>query len=165
MKNLSYLFVLLFCLSFLTQCGGKKEKELSEKGELLISQTWKLQPNESLKSNTDSIEGETGIKADIKLEGDVGKFANFVAESLVFGRDSKDKSKLSYSSQVGEGMLSLKTLGYWDLEGDKLTMREWDNEKSQEKEPVHYTIVELTKEKLVLKNTASGSTKIYFPKK
>jgi len=147
-------------------CGGKKA-QLSEKGQLLTSIQWKLDPNATLKGTTDAIKDTTGITADIQLQGDVGKIANFIAETLIFAPDKKDPSKLSYSRTIGEGFLSSSVLGYWEFNADEsaIIMKEWDSQAGKEKDPVTYTIVELSPEKLVLQKEGDASPNIYFPKK
>ena len=156
-------------------CGGGKDKDaakdekvvLTEKGTLLSSITWKLDPNATLKGTTDVIEDTTSIKANIELKGDVKSFADFVAETVVFGPDKADPTKLSYSRTIGEGILSSTVLGYWNFNEDEsaIIMREWDSQLGKEKEPVTYKIVELSKDKLVLQKEGDASPNIYFPKK
>ena len=149
-------------------CGGGGQKAtLSEKGELLTSIDWKLDPNATLKGTTDLVEDTTGITADIQLGGDVEKIANFLAETIVFGTDKKDPSKLSYSRTIGEGLFSSSVVGYWEFNADEsaIIMKEWDKQAGAEKEPVTYTIVELSPEKLVLQKEGDASPNIYFPKK
>lgn len=131
-----------------------------------MAHDWKLDPNATIKETTDDIKDSTGITADITLGGDVETFANFVAETLVFGEDTKDKSKLSYSRTIGEGLLSSSVLGYWSLSEDEssVIMREWDNQKGEEKAPVTYKIVELTDTKLVIQSEGSTSPSVYNAK-
>lgn len=159
-------------------CGGgkgeskeeKKENEkvvLSEKGDLLCSISWKLDPNATLKGSTDSLEDATNVTANIELKDDVKKIADFVSETVVFGIDGKDATKLSYSRTIGEGFFSVSVLGFWNFNEDEsaIIMREWDSQAGQEKAPVTYKIVELTKDKLVLLKDGDVSPNIYFPKK
>jgi hypothetical protein len=148
-------------------CGGGGEKAtLTEKGKLLTSIAWKLDPNATLKGTTDSIKDTTGIVANIELKDDVKAIADFIAETVQFGIDSKDPSKLSYSRTIGEGFLSSSVLGYWNFNEDEsaVILREWDNNAGKEKDPVTYKIVELTTEKLVLQKEGDMSPNIYFPK-
>ena len=160
--------VVLSAILLTAACGGGgKKAELSEKGTLLTSITWKLDPSATLKGVTDELKDTTGITADIKLEGDVAKLANFAAETLKLGPDENDPSKLSYSKTYGEGFLSTSVVGYWNFNEDEsaLIMREWDKEAGIEKEPATYKIVELTAEKLVLQKEGDSAPNIYFPKK
>lgn len=154
------LLVLIF-----SSCG-KDEVKVPKNGELLMKYTWKLQPNETLNAATDSLKKQTGVIADVQLNGDVEDIANFFAETLSFSRDKNDKSKLAYSSQIGEGLLSSKVVGYWEISknGDTLTLKEWDNQLGTTKDPVVYIIQEISDKKLVLKNNSTGGIKIYFPK-
>jgi len=166
--NLIVCLTVISALFLVTACGGGgAEVQLSEKGELLTSIDWKLDPNATLKGSTDAIEDTTGITADIELKGDVKAIADFVSETLVLGVDSKDASRLSYSKTYGEGFLSTSVLGYWEFNADEtaVIMKEWDNQAGKEKAPVTYTIVELSKEKLVLQKEGDASPNIYFPKK
>lgn len=176
MKNLAKSISLLGLVSLffvVVSCGGGKDaaKEdkvvLTEKGQLLTSITWKLDPNATIKGSTDVIEDTTNIVADIQLQGDVKAFADFVAETVVFGQDQKDPSKLSYSRTIGEGFLSSSVLGYWNFNEDEsaIIMKEWDSQLGKEKEPVTYKIIELTSEKLVIQKEGDMSPNIYFPKK
>ena len=151
-----------------TGCGKKSTSKvkISEKSKMLMAHNWKLDPNATIKGTTDDIKDTTGITADIKLEGDVGAFANFVAETVVFAEDNKDKTKLSYSRTIGEGILSSQVLGYWNLSEDEssVIMREWDNVKGEEKPPVTYKIVELTDTKLVLQKEGDSAPNVYNAK-
>ena len=170
LKSISLLGVAAILLTVVS-CGGGKEDankvELSEKGKLLTSINWKLDPNATIKGTTDVIEDTTSIVADIQLQGDVKAFADFVAETVVFGIDQSDPSKLSYSRTIGEGFLSSTVLGFWNFNEDEsaIIMREWDNQAGKEKEPVTYKIIELTSEKLVIQKEGDMSPNIYFPKK
>jgi len=167
--NLILSFTVITVLFAVAACGGAggEKVELTEKGQLLASVSWKLDPNATLKGTTDAIEDTTGITADIELKGDVKAFADFVAETVVFDVDASDPSKLSYSRTIGEGFLSSSVLGYWEFNADEtaIIMKEWDKEAGKEKDPVTYTIVELTAEKLVLQKEGDASPNIYFPKK
>lgn len=171
MKKLTQFIAPLVVLSaflFAVACGGGGKKvELSEKAQLLTSINWKLDPNATLKGITDAVEDTTGITVDIELKDDVKAIADFIAETLVFGIDKKDPSKLSYSRTIGEGFLSVSVVGYWEFNADEsaVIMREWDSQADKEKDSVTYTIVELTTEKLVLQKEDDASPNIYFPKK
>lgn len=173
MKNLLKLIPALglTTLFFIAvSCGGKKgetEKAvLSEKGQLLTSITWKLDPNATLKGTTDVIKDSTSITANIELKDDVKAIADFVAETVIFGIDQSDPSKLSYSRTIGEGFLSSSILGYWNFNKDEtaIIMREWDSQLGKEKEPVTYNIIELGADKLVIQKEGDSSPNIYFPK-
>lgn len=157
---LPVLIVLIF-----SSCG-KDEVKVPANGDLLMKYAWKLQPNETINAATDSLKNQTGVTADVQLNGDVGTIANFLAETLNFARDKKDKTKLAYSSQIGEGLLSSKVVGYWEMSqnGDTLTLKEWDSQLGTTKDPVVYTIQEISDKKLILKNNETGGIKIYFPK-
>jgi hypothetical protein len=168
-KSVKVIVPIMFMASFmlLIACGGGGEKAtLSDKGKLLTSIAWKLDPNATLKGTTDSIKDTTGIVANIELKDDVKAIADFVAETVQFGIDSKDPSKLSYSRTIGEGFLSVSTLGYWNFNDDEsaVILREWDNNAGKEKDPVTYKIIELSPEKLVLQKEGDMSPNIYFPK-
>ncbi|PKP19908.1 MAG: hypothetical protein CVU05_10230 [Bacteroidetes bacterium HGW-Bacteroidetes-21] len=177
MKNklkIVMVFVALFGVMTLVSCGnaGKnesKEKEnvvLSEKGKLLNSVSWKLDPNATLKGTTDVIEDTTKIIANIELKDDVKAIADFLSETVVFGIDQSDPTKLSYSRTIGEGFLSTSVLGFWEFNDNEtaIIMREWDDKAGKEREPVTYDIVELSAEKLVLQKKGDASPNIYFPK-
>lgn len=176
MKNLtkSMFSLSLIALFFVAvSCGGGKGDTkdgavvLSDKGKLLTSINWKLDPNATLKGTTDVIKDTTSITADIQLQGDVKKMADFLSETVVFGIDQTDPTKLSYSRTIGEGFLSSSVLGFWNFNEDEssIIMREWDNQLGKEKEPVTYKIVELSAEKLVIQKEGDASPNIYFPKK
>ncbi len=152
----------------LASCGGGAEKaKLTEKGELLTSIKWKLDPNATLKGTTDAIKDTSGITADIELKGDIGKIADFLSETLSFYPDEKNPPKLAYQKKYGEGLLSTSTVGWWEFNADEtaVIMKAWDSTAGKEKAPVTYTIKELTKDKLVLLEEGSSSPNIYFPKK
>lgn len=169
MKKLSYSIPVLgmaalFFIAFSTGCGkkGGKGGAHSEKENLLMAQSWKLDVNGTIKTTTDSIKDTTGVTADIQLGGDVETFANFLAETIKFAEDAKDKTKLSYSRTIGEGLLSSKVLGFWNLSEDQnsIIMREWDNAKG-ELPGVTYKIVELTADKLVLQKDGDAMPTVY----
>jgi hypothetical protein len=166
--NLIVSFMVIIAFIGLVACGGGGAKvKLTPKGELLTSITWKLDPSATLKGTTDAIKDSTSIIADIKLEKDVKAFADFLAETVQFGIDENDQSKLSYSRTIGEGFLSSQTVGYWSFNADEsaVIMRDWDSQANKEKEPVTYKIVELTKDKLVLQKEGDAAPNIYLPKK
>lgn len=169
MKKLSYLIPVigmaaLFFIAFSTGCGkkGGKEGKHSDKENMLMANSWKLDVNGTIKTTTDSIKDTTGVTADIQLNGDVGAIADFIAETMVFAVDNKDKTKLSYSRTIGEGLLSSKVLGFWNLSEDQnsLILREWDNTKG-ELPGVTYKIVELTADKLVLQKDGDAMPTVY----
>jgi hypothetical protein len=168
-KSVKTIISLMLLVTFigLMSCGGGPKAKLSEKGQLLTSIAWKLDPSATLKETTDAIKDSTGIIADIKLDGDVKTIIANSAETLTFGIDKKDRSKLSYKSQYGVSLLTFSVSGYWNFNEDEsaIVMREWDNQAGKEKEPVTWKIVELTKDKLVLQKEGSAGAKIYFPKK
>jgi hypothetical protein len=157
--------VIAGALSLMVSCGGNKAS-LSEKGKLLLSKNWKLDPNATLKGSTDTLKGTTGVTANIELKEDVKAFADFLSETLKFAVDGKDESKLSYSRTIGEGLLSSSVLGYWTFNADEsgLILREWDSAAGKEKDPVNYKIVELTSEKLVLLKDGDATPNYYFAK-
>jgi len=167
MKKITYLLVFALSLTFIISCGGGSKVKVSEQGELLMSTAWKLNTNATINSFTDTLQDATNIVADVELTGDVEELANFFAETLVFDFDKSDKSKLAYSSTVGEGLLSSEVVGYWTMSEDskEITMSEWDNTNSKELAPVTYIIVELTKDKLVLQNKSDKSMKVFDAKK
>ena len=178
----SIYFILSVSAVFLiVSCGGSGESSsdnedenvaenievvLSEKGELLCSVAWKLDPNATLKGTTDVIEDSTSIIANIELKGDVKAFADFVAETVSFAKDQNDPTKLAYSRKIGEGFLSTSVLGYWEFNENEtaIIMKEWDSQLGQEKDPVTYNIIELSDEKLVIQKEGDSSPNIYFPK-
>ncbi|WP_338790577.1 hypothetical protein [Bernardetia sp. MNP-M8] len=163
--NLTSLFVALVFVVGFTSCGSKEAK-VPEAGEKLMASAWKYDVNANLKKGSENTEDATGVSSDIQLKGDVGAMADFIAETLTFGRDKSDKMKLSYQKKVGEGLLSSSVLGYWTMseDGKTLTMREWDKNAGKEKDPVNYTIVELTDDKLVLMKEGEDTKKIYKKK-
>ncbi len=167
MKKINLIIAIAIGLFVFAGCkGGGDEVKVPKEGDLLMKYAWKLQPNESLNATTDSLEDATNITADVQLDGDVEDIANFLAETLTFSRDKKDKSKLAYSSTIGEGILSTSVVGYWEIsdDGKELTLKQWDSSAGKTLEPVVYTIIEISDDKLVLENKATGGTKIYFPK-
>lgn len=165
LNSVAAFVALLFLAVGFTSCGSKEAK-VPEAGEKLMASSWKYDVNANLKSGSESTEGATGVSSDIQLQGDVGAMANFIAESLTFGRDTKDKTKLSYSKKIGEGLLSSSVVGYWSMseDGKTVTMKEWDDAAGKEKDPVNYTIVELTDDKLVLMKAGEDTKKIYKKK-
>ncbi len=180
MKNIKSI-ISVICITALfplmSGCGGGSDKKegstenekvvLTEKGTLICSIPWKLDPNATIKGSTDTLQDATNVTANIELKDDVKAIADFVAETVVFGIDQKDATKLSYSRTIGEGLFSVSVLGYWSFNNDEtaVIMREWDSAAGKEKEPVTYKIVELTEEKLVLLKEGDTSPNIYFAKK
>lgn len=159
---------LLTLMIFAVSCGegGKKKgkAELSEKGKLLTSVIWKYDTNASIKGTTDDIKDTTGITADIELKDDVKSIADFFTGTLRFTVDAKDPSKLSYERKYGKGIFSSSVLGYWEFtEGEKfIIMREWDDVANKEKPAVEYQIINLTKDKLIIKEP-DGTEHFYIP--
>lgn len=159
----------LIALSLCISCLGatkKKEVELSEKGKLLTSIAWKLDSNATLKGTTDVIEDSTSLIANITLEKDVKKIADFLAETVVFTIDAEDKSKLVYSRTIGEGFFSTSTTGYWKFNEDEteIIMWEWNEQTGKTNPPVTYKIIELSEEKFAMQKMGDASPNIYFPK-
>ncbi|WP_291724328.1 hypothetical protein [Bernardetia sp.] len=164
--NLLTAFVAVLFLSFnLSSCGSKKAKIPAE-GEKLMASSWKYDVNANLAKGSENVEDASGIKSNIELKGDVGKIADFAAETLTFSRDKKNKSKFSYKRKVGEGLISSSVVGYWTMsdDGKTITMMEWDSKAGKEKAPVNYTIVEITDDKLVLMKEGEDTKKIYKKK-
>ncbi len=164
-NSVSLFVALLFLAVGFTSCGSKEAK-VPEAGEKLMASSWKYDVNANLKGGSESTEEATGVSSDIQLQGDVGAMANFIAESLTFARDQSDKTKLSYQKKIGEGLLSSSVVGYWTIsdDGKTITMMEWDNAAGKEKDPVNYSIVELTDDKLVLMKAGEDTKKIYKKK-
>lgn len=155
-------------LTLLVSCGGggAEKVKLTEKGELLTSISWKLDPNATLKGSTDELKDSTGLEANIELKGDVKKIADFFSETVIFQIDGSDASKLAYSRTIGEGLLPIKTVGYWEFNSDEsaIIMKEWDSTEGKEKDPVTYKIIELSKDKLVIQKEGDASPNTYLPK-
>ncbi len=151
-KTLTFVMA-AFVISLMASCfGGSNEAQVSEKGKMLMANTWAADLNADLKGNSDAVEDATTIKHDIQLGGDVAKIGDFLAAKWNFGRGSKDPSKLVYSISTGEGFFSATVeSGLWELSADDKTLllRKWDDEKGDYVEtPEEYTILELTAEKL-----------------
>ena len=166
MKKISILAFVAGIFLFVACGGGSKEVTLSDKGKMICDNQWKLQINETIKGTTDSIKDTTGITANIELKGDVGKIADFFAETIVFAVDGSDKSKLSYKRTIGEGLLSSSVVGFWEFNADEtaIIMKEWDATAGAEKAPETYKIQELTADKLVLLKDGASSPNIYAKK-
>jgi len=162
-KIVSVLFIATLFLG-LVSCGGGKVK-LTEKGKILGAHAWKLQPQEVIDNATDALKDTTGITADIKLDGDVADFVNFIAETLFFG-PSEDGKILAFSRTYGEGLLSSETLGKWEFNADEtaILMADWDNAKGDYGTPVKYEIKELTADRLVLLKEGDTTPNIYKAK-
>ncbi len=165
MKRLGIFAIALIAVSFLVSCGGSSKVKVSDTGKLLMAHNWKLQPNESLDASADSLQDGTGIDAHVQLDGDVGDFMDFIAETLSFDYDGKDNTKLAYSSTLGEGIFSIETLGWWTISDDdsELTLMEWDSSAGKAKDGVVYKIKDISDEKLILEDP-DGGTKIYAAK-
>ncbi|MCD4791955.1 MAG: hypothetical protein K8R54_01885 [Bacteroidales bacterium] len=159
---------LLACIFIFVSCGedNKEDKDvkLSEKGKLLTSVTWKYDTNASIKGTTDDIEDTTGISADVVLKDDVKSFADFLTGTLKFAIDFNDPSKLSYERKYGKGIFSTSDLGYWNFNEDEtaIIMREWDKNAGKELAPVTKQIIELKKDRLVMKDE-DGTEHFYIP--
>ena len=167
MRKLITFSLMAFLIIFVS-CGEgteeSKEVKLSEKGELLTSVTWKYDTNASIKGTTDEIEDTTGISADIVLQDDVKSIADFFTGTLSFGIDANDPSKLSYQRKYGKGIFSTSVLGYWEFNEKEtaIIMREWDDTAGKELPPVTKQIIELTKDRLVIKDE-EGTEHFYIP--
>lgn len=165
-KIIPLSLIALFILAVSCGEGSKKneKQELSEKGKLLTSVLWKYDTNASIKGTTDDIKDTTGITADIELKDDVKSIADFLTGTLRFAVDAKDPSKLSYERKYGKGIFSTSVLGYWEFSDDEkfLIMREWDDVANKEKPAVEYQIIELKKDRLVIKEP-DGTEHFYIP--
>jgi len=166
MRKISILFIIGTLFLGLVSCGGGGNKvKVSDTGEKLMAHAWKLQTQETLDDATNNLEEGTGIEADIKLEGDVAKIVDFLAETLTFARD-KNPEKLFYERKIGEGILSTSVVGFWEMsEDDKFVIfKEWDGVNGVEKKPVRYEIKEITDSKLVLLREGDATPNIYAAK-
>ena len=155
--NKNKLFGIILAAGFFTLLivgcgGGNKEAKYTETMEKLAKHSWKLQVNDVISDVTGDIDTATGIEADIVLDGDVGDFANFLAETLWLGR-GKDASLLVCEKTYGEGILSTSALGKWEVneENQILTLYMYDDSIGDYGEGIDYNIVEVTDEKLLLK--------------
>jgi hypothetical protein len=166
MRRASIFLIIATLFISLVSCGGGDKVKVSEVGEKLMAKSWKLQVQEVLDDATSDIKDETGISADIKLEGDVAKIADFLAETLTFGKDTNDPSKLAYEKKYGEGILSTSVIGWWEMSADDkyVIFKEWDSATGAEKTPVKYEIKELTADKLVLLREGDTNPNIYVAK-
>ncbi len=148
-----------------TSCGGGKAS--SEKSKKLISKKWTLDTKETRKLAATQAEKTTGITnlEEIELKGDVKSIVDAVSNKvIVFGKDTKDPSKLSYQITFGTPPLTTSVLGYWDWNADetKIIMKEWDSQANKEKEPKTYSVQELTENRLVLMLDEKGfSPEVY----
>ncbi|MCF6364952.1 MAG: hypothetical protein L3J35_02005 [Bacteroidales bacterium] len=165
MKQTISIFLTIVIFAFVS-CGdgNSKKANLSEKGELLTSVTWKYDTNASIKGTTDDLKDTTGITADIELKDDVKAIGDFLTGTLRFGVDTNDPSKLSYERKYGKGIFSISTLGWWEFNEDETSviMREWDDVNKKELPPETKQIVKLTKDQLILKEE-SGAEHFYIP--
>ena len=160
----SKILIVSILSTLLSSCGS--DPASSPQAKMLIANAWKYDVNANLGKGQENLEESTSIKSDIELKGDVKKMADFAAETLIFAKDKKDPSKLSYKKQLGEGILSLSVLGYWEIsqDGKTLTLKEWDSKAGKEKEPVNYTIEEISAEQLVLVKEGESTKRIYKKK-
>ena len=160
MKTLATVALVAMVLLGVVAC--KKGASSSETAKKLMAKSWKYDTNANLASGNESLEGNTGISSNIQLGGDVGAIADFASETLVFGEDKNGKG-LAYQKKYGSGIVSTKVMGFCELkDNDKvLVLKEWDGKAGKEKEPVEFTIKELTEEKLVLVNNKTNVTAIY----
>ena len=152
-SKINLFFLLFISISLITGCGILKNQKISKNEKILTSVAWKHQPFEGI--SEDSI---------TKIDPEVEKFAYFVAETLTFYTILNEDGRTGFSSKIGEGLLSIETIGFWKFNQDEsaLIMSNWD-EETGEGESRTNKIIELTKEKLVLEDE-DGATKIYFPK-
>ena len=165
MKKPNTQLVLMLTLSLLVGASCKKKQELSETAKKLMANVWKYDTNANLSEDSQTAENATGIKADIQLGGDLKKIADFASETLTFYEDTKN-NKVAYEKKYGQGLLSTSVVGWWELkDNDKtIVMKEWDSQAGKEKEPVEYTIKELTNEQLVLIRKSDNTKHIYLEK-
>jgi len=165
MKQAISIF-LTFVLLIFVSCNGEESKKegLSEKGELLSSVTWKYDTNASIKGTTDDLKDTTGITADIELKDDVKAIGDFLTGTLRFGVDSNDPSKFSYERKYGKGIFSISVLGRWVFNDDEssIIMTEWDDVNNKELSPETKQIIELKKDRLILKDK-NGVEHFYIP--
>lgn len=153
------MFALIGSVLLGTSC---KKKELSETAKKLMAKTWKYDTNANLAAGSESAENATGIKSNIQLGGDLKKIADFASETLTFYEDTKN-NKVAYEKKYGQGFLSTNVRGWWELkdEDKTLVLKEWDSKAGKEKDPVEYTIKELSDEQLVLTKKSDNTTHVY----
>jgi len=168
--------VVLAALLLTVACGPTgKRAELTEKGKLLTSIKWKLDPGATfegvakvLKDSAGiALKDSLGITGSAAIKENLNKVTDMVSPVMVFGIDDKDQSKLSYTSSVGVGFLSVSVKGYWNFNADEseITMTEIDKDTKKEKSPVTYKILELSTKKLVLQEGGNSVPVIYTPAK
>ncbi len=150
-------------------CGGSGKK-LSDTENKLIAHVWKKDVEAVRKEAAANADSASGLNfSEIELKGDVKKGVDWLqAKSIQFGKDEKDPTKLSYKITYGKGLLSTSVVGYWETNeaGTEVIMREWDSQAGKEKEPVTYEIIELTGDKLIIKEKGKEALarEIYVPK-
>ncbi len=139
-------------------CGGKKSSiTLTEKGKTIIEGKWKYDTNATIKDATTDLKDTSGVTADIELKDDVKAIGDFLTGTLSFYIDETN-DKLAYERKYGKGILSISVVGYWEFNEDEtiVIMKEWDSSAGATKPPVNYTIIELTADKLVMKEEGAG---------
>lgn len=154
MKN--YItFISVVILLFFASCNETDKKgELSKKGELLSSVTWKYDSNASIRGDENITEDSEGFV----LKDDVKKIGDFFTGTLKFGKDINDPNKLSYERKYGKGIFSISVTGWWEFNDDEtaIIMIEWDDVNKKELPPETKQIIKLTKERLILKDKQGG---------
>lgn len=167
--------ILILFVALAISCGNStsdKEKELLVKeNELLQKENELLQKEKEVNNseNTETIDKNTVTENTSTKKGNIEsekskllmnkswKYVttqtdDFMAGTLYFGVDSKDKTKLSYERTYGEGVLSVSVLGWWEFSSDEtsIIMKEWDSQTQKEKSPVTYKIIKLTATELII---------------
>ena len=94
----------------------------------------------------------------------IQSIADFFTGTINFFIDANDPSKLSYERKYGKGIFSTSVLGYWEFNEKEtaIIMKEWDSNAGKELAPVTKQIIELTKDRLILKDE-DGTEHFYIP--
>ncbi len=107
MKRFIALMIPVLLLIITTCNDVNNNKELSKKGELLSSVTWKYDSNASLRGDENINEDSEGFV----LKDDIKKIGDFFTGTLRFGEDKTNPGKLSYERKYGKGIFSVSVLG------------------------------------------------------
>lgn len=164
--------VLALGLSFTVTACGDSKPTLSAKTAMMMGgpegkgKYWYYDGDATARAREEAIKENTGITAEIKLEGDVGAMANMVAEKHLVFYLSKDGTKMMWQRTSGEGLLESQKRGYWKWQDEgETTLVLQDNVEPNAETDTVWKMIEVTEDGLVMQKQDDTTFSPKFYKK
>jgi hypothetical protein len=160
-KTAALLSVFTLVLAGVSGCGEKKWEPSAEQKKVMNGKYWAYDREASEKLRNELVKDTTGITADVELKGDVGAMADFLtAGKLFFTQDTKS-GKPAWQQVSGSGLLSSKSSGWMEWQGDKKFVLKGFETKGSEKLDAEYDVKEVSDTRLVLQRTGAALPEVY----